>query len=95
MDSHMKIKPQHYNHMLEAMHPFTDKAIAHAEYLKTTTERVPKDPAVRLRWDWFYAAKLTQFACDTLYKEGLHNDHIDTALRSIVRELCPTLTPAD
>ena len=88
----MKIKPQHYNHMLEAMRPFTDKAVAHAEYLKTTTERVPKDPAMRLRWDWFWAAGLMEYGRDTLYENGINDDHIDTALRSIVRELCPSLS---
>ena len=39
--------------------------------------------AKRYRWDITYAAGLTPFICDVLYKY-LNDDNIDTALRNIV-----------
>jgi hypothetical protein len=38
---------------------------------------------MRHRWDCFWAS---EFPLDRLYDEGLNDDHIDTALRAIVRE---------
>lgn len=37
----------------------------------------------RWRWDLMYAAGLTRWTCDTLYKY-LNDDHIDSALRRIL-----------
>ena len=40
----------------------------------------------RIRWDILSACHLSSFISETLYKY-LNDDHIDTALRSIVKEL--------
>ncbi len=80
----MKIKPEHYAHMLEAMRA--------AQAAQPTMTRdyyarmgIGKDPAMRHRWDLMYAAKLSAWLCDNVpYANG---DHIDTALRAIIREL--------
>lgn len=45
-----------------------------------------KDIEKRLRWDCLYAAGLTPFICDNLYSY-LNDDHIDTALKNIIKEL--------
>ena len=47
-----------------------------------------KDFDKRFRWDLFWLCNLSSWASDTLYKEqGLHDIHIDTALKAIVKEL--------
>jgi len=80
----MKIKPEHYAH-IETYFKLVDKkdVLAHIEYLKTDP-RV-KDLGKRLRWDIFYHCGLTRYACDTLYKY-LNDDHIDTALKDIMKK---------
>ena len=40
----------------------------------------------RFRWDCTYGAKLSTWICDNLY-DYLDDTHIDTALRSVMREL--------
>lgn len=40
--------------------------------------------AKRYRWDLLWATLQTRFVCDELY-QYLNDDHIDTALRSIVK----------
>lgn len=80
----MKMIPKHYQHMKSKIEPLVEKVEKHIEYLKTD-ERV-KDINKRLRWDLFYAAGLTTFTCDELYKY-LDDTHIDTALRQIMKDL--------
>lgn len=83
----MKIKPEHYQHMLEAIRPLAPRLAEHREKLKGDP-RV-KDIEKRVRWDAFNAAGLTRWSCDTLYPY-LNDDHIDTALRTIMKEItCP------
>jgi hypothetical protein len=80
----MKVTQAHYQYMLEAMRPLSDRFMAHRLYLQNDS-RV-KDVEKRLRWDAFNGAKLTRFACDELYSY-CNDDHIDTALRAIMKEL--------
>ena len=81
----MKMKPDHYNHMKSAIASIdTAKVASHKEAL-THDARV-KDLDKRFRWDLSYAAKLTPWVCDNLYSY-LDDSHVDTALRSIIREL--------
>jgi len=80
----MKIKPEHYAHMLEAIRPLQPKLAGHREYLKTDS-RV-KDLEKRLRWDALWASKITQWLSDTVYKYA-NDDHVDTALKQIMKEL--------
>ena len=80
----MKMKPEHYAHMIEQMRMNAEAIPAHREYLKSD-ERV-KDLEKRLRWDVMYASGLTAYICDELY-DYLDDSHIDTALRAIMIEL--------
>ena len=81
----MKIKPEHYAHMLEAMGraQVAQPTITRAHY---AANGIGKDTAKRHRWDLSYAAKLTPFMCEHIYPYA-NDTHIDTALRAIVKEL--------
>lgn len=80
----MKIKQDHYNHIKQAIDAIPEKLKqSHFESLKLDN-RV-KDINKRFRWDCFNYANLTQYACDTLYSY-INDNHIDTALKSIVPE---------
>ena len=81
----MKVKPEHYEHMKEMMKPWAVHADSQREYIRIQGKA--KDIEKRLRWDLFYAAKLTGFACDILYPYGVYDIHIDTALKSIMKDL--------
>ena len=76
----MKIKKEHLDHMREKIAP-----------LDTTDNRQRYKAAglswKRYAWDLLRAAGLIPWVCDTLYKEGLFDSHIDTALRAIVKSL--------
>lgn len=82
----MKIKPEHYTHMKQAI----QKAVSKEDYQEHKSfviqEGKAKDIDKRMRWDVCAAAKLTPFLCDTLYKY-MDDSHIDTALKSIQKEL--------
>ena len=80
----MKMKQQHYNTILEAVRPNAPKIAAHRQFI--INEGKAKDIDKRLRWDLFRYARLTRWCCDELYPY-LNDDHIDTALRSVMREL--------
>jgi hypothetical protein len=73
----MKIKPEHIDHMRNAITPLdTVKR-------RTTYAGVSND---RYQWDLSYSAGLTRFFCDVLYKY-CDDTHIRTALRHIVKPL--------
>ena len=85
----MKIKPEHYAAIVTGMQTTVtrlgrDHVLKHLRDLRT----VPHvgDPEKRFRWDLFRAAGLVTWACDNLYSYA-NDAHIDTALRSAVREL--------
>jgi hypothetical protein len=80
----MKVKLEHYCHMREAMRPLVDRIPAHREAI--AKEGKSKDVDMRVRWDWMHAAKLTPYVCKELYPY-VHDTHIDTALKAIVKEL--------
>lgn len=81
----MKMKPDHYNHMKSAIASIdTAKVASHKEAL-THDARV-KDLEKRFRWDLCHAAIPSSWICDNLYSY-LDDSHVDTALRSIIREL--------
>jgi hypothetical protein len=83
----MKVKPEHYQQMLEAIRPLVTQVAAHRERLKTDS-RV-KDLEKRLRWDLLYASRCelaAHYISDTLYPY-CNDEHIDTALKAIVKEL--------
>ncbi len=41
----------------------------------------------RFRWDLSFNAGLTTYICDTLYKAGMNDSHVDTLLKKVVSEL--------
>lgn len=79
----MKITPAHYSAIRSAILPLADRFRDHREFLKS--EGKSKDIEKRLRWDAFHASKHAGILSD-LYAY-LNDDHIDTALRSIMREI--------
>lgn len=80
----MKIKPEHYNYILNAIKPLAKHIQGHREALKQ--DKRVKDLEKRLRWDLFWAAKLSTWTSDNLYCY-LNDNHIDTALKNIVAEI--------
>lgn len=82
----MKMKPEHYNHIKEHMAKIADKIPAHKERIKDDP-RI-KDLDMRIRWDWLWGTGLSSWMSTNLYPY-LNDTHIDTALKSIVKELQP------
>ncbi len=85
----MKITPEHYAHLLDALR--RRMTTITPEQLRTYFEHLAHDPQVadphkRLRWDLLWSSGLTAWVCDTLYPY-LNDDHIDTALRRAIMEL--------
>jgi len=84
----MKIKPDHYQHLKSLIETVKDKIPSHREALKSDP-RV-KDLEMRLRWDALWATNkqnsTSAWMCANLY-QYMNDDHIDTALRSIMKEL--------
>ena len=72
---------EHYNQVKAAIASIPrDLALEHK------SKGLGKDKAMRFRWDLFIAAELSTFASDELY-QYLNDDHIDTALKSVIKEL--------
>lgn len=86
----MKIKPEHYAHMLSAIRTLTEskpEAVkAHVDAIRSGADPRVKDAEKRIRWDLSHASGLTSYICSNVYQYA-NDDHIDTALRSIAREL--------
>lgn len=81
----MKIQPAHYEHMKAAIAALPVEGMRAHKLMLASDKRV-KDLEKRFRWDLSYAAKLTPFICSDVYSYA-NDDHVDTALRAIVREL--------
>lgn len=80
----MKIKPEHFAHIRDAIAP-------HADELREYKGTLASDPRVkdvdkRLRWDASYAYVKSAWICDNLYPY-MDDSHVDTALRAVMREL--------
>lgn len=71
----MKIKPEHYDTIREAVQT------ADAEYpsIRASYE-AGEISAKRFRWDLLMAARMSPWVCDNIYPYA-NDDHIDTALR--------------
>ena len=86
----MKTKQVHYDYMLKEIAAIgIDRIKAHREYIYNdalSEGSKIKDPDKRFRWDLLFAAKLSTWLCDNVYTYADDN-HIDTALRSIVKHL--------
>ena len=79
----MKIKPEHYAHMRDAIKRAAPTINTRAHYVEN---RVGNDPEKRYRWDLAYAAELSAWIGDNVYPYA-DDTHVDTALRSIVTDL--------
>lgn len=77
----MKMTSENYEAFKLALEPV--KA-SHPDFAKSykASDISPK----QCRWDVTYVAKATPFICNILYRAGLNDDHIDTALKAIMRE---------
>ena len=82
----MKIKPEHYATLKEAIRTtLSQNPTSHEVYRKEGFTEM------RFRWDLLWASKvgeqtISRWISDTIY-EYANDEHIDTALRRIVKEL--------
>ena len=74
----MKIQSEHFEHMKAAI----EATMVRYPVSQYKSEN-PTFSDKRVRWDYWRAAGLLSWTCDTLYKY-LNDEHIDTALRAIV-----------
>jgi hypothetical protein len=79
----VKITLPHYERLRDAIAPLAPRFSSHRSFLRL--EGRCKDLEKRLRWDAFAACGYAGILKD-LYAY-LTDDHIDTALRSIMREI--------
>ena len=85
----MKVKTEHYIEIRDAMAgKLATVPPDHVAQWLVTLAADPKvrDVGKRARWDLFRAAIPPAWACQTLYPY-LNDDHIDTALRAIAKEV--------
>lgn len=82
----MKIKPEHYEYMRAAIRKIATPEKIRMHRAVIVGEGKAQDVEKRLRWDLSYDAGLTPWICENIYSYA-DDDHIDTALRSIMREL--------
>lgn len=75
----MKMSKQHYEYLESKLIPVYKMMLDLPQYA-TLSEK-------RFRWDGLYAAKLSPWICANLYPADLNDDHIDTALRKIVKKV--------
>ena len=79
----MKIKPEHYQYMKTEIAKLDINAI---RLSILNSDKQPKDFDKRMRWDCSYHAGLSRWISDNIYSYA-NDDHIDTALKSIAKEL--------
>jgi hypothetical protein len=87
----MKITKEHFAYMKAAIEPLADGIPSLRQAI--IIEGRAKDVEMRLRWDMVYKARLNPWICDNLYSY-MNNDDIDTALRTIMREIESELVPS-
>ncbi len=87
----MKIKKEQYDFIKVNFEHVINKAgyekvkEYHANILKG---EIGKDKEKLFRWNMLHYCKIDTFICDTLYRTfGINDNHIDTALKAIVKEL--------
>jgi hypothetical protein len=82
----MKIKPEHYQHMLQELKRVCkpERIAAHKQFI--IFEGKARDIEMRLRWDMSYYAGLSPWISANVYPYA-DDSHVDTALRAIMKEL--------
>jgi hypothetical protein len=83
----MKVPTHHYEHLRDSMAVIKDRLPAHVERVRQNGKF--KSLEKRVLWDWMRAAELSPFICNVLYKEGINDVHLETALRRSAIELIP------
>ncbi len=88
----MKMPPATYariESLMRAKFQATGQADILAYKAKLALDPRVKDQAKRFRWDLFWAATQgdNRIESSDLYAGELNDDHVDTALRAIVRDL--------
>jgi len=77
----MKMKLDDYSKLKQAVQKIAHEIPQYRIWLKSPQNpRPPEDFELRLRWDVFHVCKLDFYAY-------LNDDHIDTALQSIFKDL--------
>lgn len=87
----MKVTPEQLAHLTTAMRAAVKRIPPAADYAARAPS-VPridrsKDTAKRYRWDLLNAADISAYVCTHLYGTGCNDEHIDTALKAIVKQL--------
>lgn len=80
----MRMPANLYNEMRDRI---KEKNVDIAAYRDSLMPYRGKDIEKRVRWDLMYMAIDSRWVCDNIYPLGMHDSHIDTALRKIVGEL--------
>ncbi len=80
----MKINHKDYLYMRDAL--ARNRDLIPAFKAQIALDPRVKDAAKRLSWDLANYSDLTEFFCSVIYKYA-DDSHIDTALKSIMREL--------
>jgi hypothetical protein len=86
----MKISKQAYEELRSQIAKLDRDRIAAGlpGYAATAAEyRERGHSPLRFRAEWLRAAAGSRWVCDVLYMEGLNDDHIDSALRQVARDL--------
>lgn len=81
----MKMRPEHYGILLKGFLELQPKIAGHRAYI--ISEGKGGDLDKRLRWDIYHAVcRQHETLVNDLYSY-LHDKHIDTALKSVMRDL--------
>ena len=86
----MKMQRQHYEELKSMIAALDTQRVAKGlpGYAKTAAGYHERELSpLRFRHDWLRGAVSSQWVCDVLYPAGINDDHIDSALRQIAREL--------
>ena len=78
----MRIKPEHFGYMQNAIRAKAHMLPAMRESIRASG--YIGDLEKRVRWDMAYSAVGSKWMCDNIYPYA-NDDHIDTALRSIMK----------
>jgi len=75
----MKMHPEIYAQLLDRTREFmTDE--------NATPYRLANLSSKRFRWDCLWAACDSKWVCDEVYSRDMNDDHLDTALRTAMKE---------
>ena len=80
----MKIKKEHYEVMKNEIKKVPCNINDHREWLKVNAKY--NDLEKRLRWDFARAARMDMFLLTNVYPYA-NDEHIDTALKNIIKEI--------